>query len=427
MDKFNIYAINLERRLDRKQNILHQFKDFDFCNIKFFKAIEHEVPYVGCGLSHLSLIKFAKDNDMDYIIVVEDDILFNEWVGKKELNEILTTLTKNWSKYEIFNGSPTFWNKRENINEIKKTKSPISKFSFVSDAQTAIFMIYTRNSYDKILSGHHPLETKLGSDEFFGQNFMQLCYERYLCQQIVGYSDLRKCVTNLKSYFEEQENIFQKLPCKDFSNKIYSFWTGSNEMSFNRKKCLAQLKEVSECEVILVTKDNLKDYLTEPLHPAYEYLSETHKADYLRTYFMHFIGGGYSDVKKTRGSWKKAFEEFYNDELIWAIGYPEISGGVGYPPYSNNWREMIGNGCYICRKKTPLTTEWYGEMVRFLDTKLEALKINPAQGPQDSSEKGFGYPIEWNEMLGRIFHKYSFDFKDHVRRSVPMCICNEYR
>ena len=44
-----------------------------------------------------------------------------------------------------------------------------------------------------------------------------------------------------------------------------------------------------------------------PLHQSFNYLSETHKADYLRTYFMRFHGGGYSDIKKTSGSWIDSF------------------------------------------------------------------------------------------------------------------------
>jgi hypothetical protein len=84
------------------------------------------------------------------------------------------------------------------------------------------------------------------------------------------------------------------------SNNIYCFWTGDNEMSQNRLDGLHNLQTVSECEVILVTPQNLNQYILPdaPLHPGYKYLSETHKADYLRTYFMHFYGGGYSDIKK---------------------------------------------------------------------------------------------------------------------------------
>jgi hypothetical protein len=46
-----------------------------------------------------------------------------------------------------------------------------------------------------------------------------------------------------------------------------------------------------------------------PLHPAFKYLSYVHKSDYLRSYFMHFYGGGYADIKKysSNNNWKECF------------------------------------------------------------------------------------------------------------------------
>ena len=199
-------------------------------------------------------------------------------------------------------------------------------------------------------------------------------------------------------------------------NKIYCFWTGDNEMSSNRQKALEDLRNISECNVILVTKNNLNKYILDdvPLHPSYEYLSETHKADYLRTYFMNFHGGGYSDIKKTTGSWTNSFNDLKNSDY-WICGYKEIDGGVAYGEHVDKWRELIGNVAYICKPQTPLTKEWYNEMIELLDSKLEKLKENPSKHPQDSfNENGSKYPIEWNEMLGRIFHKVSYKYKDKL-------------
>lgn len=79
------------------------------------------------------------------------------------------------------------------------------------------------------------------------------------------------------------------------------FWTNDKgEITPNRFRSLNQFKEISEVDVILITKDNLHEYILpeNPLHPSYKYLSAVHRSDYLRTYFMHFYGGGYSDIKK---------------------------------------------------------------------------------------------------------------------------------
>lgn len=129
---------------------------------------------------------------------------------------------------------------------------------------------------------------------------------------------------------------------------IYVFWTGTNNMSDNRIRCLNNLKQVSGANIILVTPKNLNEFIlpTEPLHPAYNYLSETHRADYLRTYFMNFYGGGYSDIKETTGNWIKSFDELNRSDK-WIIGYKELPNGVAYTPVRNHWHELIGNGAYM--------------------------------------------------------------------------------
>jgi hypothetical protein len=180
--------------------------------------------------------------------------------------------------------------------------------------------------------------------------------------------------------------------------------------------------------VILVTKANLHEYILpeHPLHEAYQYLSETHKADYLRTYFMNFYGGGYSDIKRTTGSWIDSFHSLNNSDY-WICGYKEVQGGVAYPPYVDNYHELIGNCAYICKPQTELTKEWYSSMISLLDLKLENLIRNPSKFPQDCSECGSGYPIEWNEMLGRIFHRVSYKYKEYLLNTLPMIDCNNYR
>uniref|UniRef100_A0A6C0L8N2 Capsular polysaccharide synthesis protein n=1 Tax=viral metagenome TaxID=1070528 RepID=A0A6C0L8N2_9ZZZZ len=211
-------------------------------------------------------------------------------------------------------------------------------------------------------------------------------------------------------------------------NKIYCFWTGSNELTPNRRNCLEQLRTASECQIVLVTKDTLNSYILQehPLHEAYEYLSEVHKADYLRTYFMNFHGGGYSDIKYTTGSWVAAFDELGSSDA-WMNGYKEEhSGCIAYPPVAEYWSELIGNGAYIAKPRTPLTEEWYSAMMSFLDSKLEKLRLNPSTCPRDHSGTGSSYPIAWAEMLGFIFHRVSFGYRDKLLKTVPTPIFHSY-
>lgn len=211
---------------------------------------------------------------------------------------------------------------------------------------------------------------------------------------------------------------------------IYCFWTGSNEMSENRKNAYKNLLTTVNCPVILVTPDNLHQFILaeHPLHEAYDYLSETHKSDVLRTYFMNFHGGGYADIKFQSGDWNQAFDDLFSSDNI-ICGYPEVCGGVSYRPLIDSWQLLIGNCAYICKPNTKFTNEWYAEMNKVLDIKLDELKKYPSKHPRDCKDSSKeGYPIEWSEILGKIFHPVLHSaFLDKTLRTLPVPHFDNYQ
>ena len=128
---------------------------------------------------------------------------------------------------------------------------------------------------------------------------------------------------------------------------IYCFWTGTNAMSPSRKECLDKLIATSGCKVQLIDPTNLQMFLLPnvPLHDSYQYLSETHKSDYLRTCFMHFLGGGYSDIKNTTADWNKAFDDLNADPKMLLNGYhePSPNGVAGDESVKKHWNELLGD------------------------------------------------------------------------------------
>jgi len=198
-------------------------------------------------------------------------------------------------------------------------------------------------------------------------------------------------------------------------------------MSEARESCLRALEAITECRVKLITPATLDGYVLpeHPLHPAYPFLSEVHRCDYLRTYFMHFHGGGYSDIKRPGGSWREAFTELRDSEA-WLCGYPEIEGGIAYTPLAHTWRTAVGNSAYICKPRTPLTEAWYAGMLEVCDAKLEKLRLHPAQHARDHAEISPAYPVEWNELLGRVFHRVAADHQQRVLRTLPAPLFSGY-
>jgi len=251
-----------------------------------------------------------------------------------------------------------------------------------------------------------------------------------LSQRLYGIST-QKSIDYLKSlgYVEfdtsDPNNIFLYVPRME--KRIFCFWTGNNPMSENRLRCLASILETTGVSVSFVTPTNLSSYILQahPLHPGFEHLSAVHKADYLRTYFMHFYGGGYTDIKRQTGSWKPFFDTLETSDA-YIIGYTESGpGDIACREVEHMWRELVGNCSYICKPNTPFTYDWYTSMIKLMDQKLTFLRMYPATHPRDAKEYS-NYPIEWNELLGRIFHKVCSEYRSKLLRGLPHPIFGGY-
>lgn len=202
----DIYIINLKHRQDRIQNILTQFQNIKCVNIKVFNAIKYNPPFLGCSLSHLCLINYAKTNNMPFIIIVEDDIEL--YVDDKELSSILNKL-KNFKNVDMFNGSPSFWDVINNTNFLTK-KYYDEDFSVVNWGQWTTFIVYFQRCFDKMLTKY---TSKFSIDGFNALYNSQLVYnKKYMCCQITNHSDIDNTTIDYHAYFEKCEKIFKSLP-----------------------------------------------------------------------------------------------------------------------------------------------------------------------------------------------------------------------
>ena len=104
------------------------------------------------------------------------------------------------------------------------------------------------------------------------------------------------------------------------------------------------------------------------MHEGFKYLSKNHQSDYLRCYFMHFYGGGYSDIKfyGQNTNWNKCFDMFGANSDLYVVGKKEIKGGSPYKEWKYDEKEiekLLANGWFICRPQTAFTTQWYESML----------------------------------------------------------------
>ena len=65
-----IYYINLNKRTDRREQIEKELNEFGL-NYERFEAIEtHGFGIHGCGLSHLAVLKLAKENIYENVLIL---------------------------------------------------------------------------------------------------------------------------------------------------------------------------------------------------------------------------------------------------------------------------------------------------------------------------------------------------------------------
>jgi glycosyl transferase family 25 len=87
-----IFFINLDHRTDRLSEIKGELGSHGLSHIcERFSAIRHEtIGGVGCGRSHIEVLKLAKERGYSRVLIMEDDFMFT--VSKDEFQEKIDKL-----------------------------------------------------------------------------------------------------------------------------------------------------------------------------------------------------------------------------------------------------------------------------------------------------------------------------------------------
>jgi glycosyl transferase family 25 len=95
----HLLYINLEHRPDRKEHFLNEMNKLDIPNIEIerFNAVKNKNGALGCSMSHLKCIQYAKQKNWDNVIIMEDDITFLEPSSFLDNLSLFLTISKgNW-------------------------------------------------------------------------------------------------------------------------------------------------------------------------------------------------------------------------------------------------------------------------------------------------------------------------------------------
>jgi len=92
------FYINLNSRVDRKLYVEQQLDLLGIRdNVKRFNAIHNINGRIGCSLSHLKCIQMAKEQNMEFVLILEDDVSFllpDDFV--ENVNKFLSNLKNKW-------------------------------------------------------------------------------------------------------------------------------------------------------------------------------------------------------------------------------------------------------------------------------------------------------------------------------------------
>ena len=219
----NIFVINLDHRKDRLDSVNKQLNKK---NIKYtrFSAIIPDMNQInnnnlwknsyqgmnwkkakkwdcytrgalGCKMSHYYIVKKAKELDLDYVIILEDDFLFTDNADDILKNSIFENIDDNWDF--IFLGG------RLSGNNIKKINNIVTKTESVI---TTIGYILNKKTYDSVLKNLVKYNYEI--DSIFSNLSNKGYYNNYVIEPYLIYQTMEKSniTTRLtKDWVDEKE------------------------------------------------------------------------------------------------------------------------------------------------------------------------------------------------------------------------------
>ena len=151
-----IIYINLQRRSDRREEIEEELEKMNLTEkSERFNAIPHTLGTIGCGQSHLAVLKLAKERNYKNILILEDDFTF--LVSKTVLEDQLTQFFDSKIPYDVCMISHNVLQSEELPNNTLLAR--------ILEGQTASGYIVAQHYYDtliKLLEWANPILEQTG-------------------------------------------------------------------------------------------------------------------------------------------------------------------------------------------------------------------------------------------------------------------------
>ena len=243
--------INLEHREDRKWHVIAQLnaialdkepdkdskKETRKKNIERFPAVKSKYGAVGCTLSHIKCLEYAKSLEWEYVCIVEDDFrCINPEKFRKSLDDFETNAEKDGISWDVLllggNNCPPY-----HVPVSNKSGKPIDYCVQITNCQCTIAYVARKTMYDTLIQNYREGVAKLMRDPENKHQFALDMYWKTLqttgrwyllvpltITQMVSYSDVEEKETNYDHLMldinkpwlfqaQQQQTVLQNMTC----------------------------------------------------------------------------------------------------------------------------------------------------------------------------------------------------------------------
>ena len=206
------FVINLNHRQDRWKIFQENWGKSNLLHMNKFVAQEKNTIYntaeKACFISHLNIIRMAKQAKLPFVIILEDDarpgqigekINIKEWDSK--FKKVYEYLLENSDKWEVYHAAGCFNNFVKSFN--------VDLDLYTVRTLHLHFYVVNSSAYDKILA--FDVMSDIPIDLFFQYYLNQVASYPALSEQYSGFSDIREA-DNL------QTHLTASAYCKYFDN-----------------------------------------------------------------------------------------------------------------------------------------------------------------------------------------------------------------
>ena len=217
-NKIKVVIINLEERTDRLKNIVEECNKINISNYDIFKGIKindenqylnynhllnknkmwkkDNIEYfnsaLGCKISHLEVLKKYKDMNYEYLLILEDDAIFEETIIIYLNLALLSLKKKNWDI--LFLAS----NLKEKNDALKIDHNLLK----INKGLTTTAQIFSKNNIKNIIEviENSDLEIDNTYNDFLKEKY---CIYPMCVYQKESYSDINKQIINYGNFHKK--------------------------------------------------------------------------------------------------------------------------------------------------------------------------------------------------------------------------------